>query len=77
MDGMHVITKPELIDILRDYERLRRWRRTRAVWAWFVGLFQRQKPSIEDLDAVQRQQLRGELDRMDMEQPPEEEPDES
>lgn len=79
-EGMYLMTKPDVIDMLREYERLRHWRRTKLffdirrspVLAWIKGTMV-EKRTMEDLNAVARARVRAELDRVDQLEPPEEE----
>jgi hypothetical protein len=69
LEGM-VVTRPEVIDMLRDYEQARRqhawWRR---LLRWIRGLFVQPKRSIEDLTPEQREALKKELASMGEEVP--------
>ena len=67
LDGMDVMTKPQVIALLRDYEQMRRWRRTKALFRWIARLFRRgtEGRSLADLSTQARQRVREELDRAD------------
>lgn len=72
------MTKPDVIDMLREYERLRRWRRVKACWRWLKA-HTIERRSLKDLNADARAHLREELDKLeeDIAQPePEEAADE-
>lgn len=83
-EGMTVMTRPDVIDMLREYERLRSWRRTKAffnvsrspIWNLIKRSMFEPKKSLADLSEESRDRVRAELDAVEraasVPKPPEE-----
>ena len=69
MEGM-VVTRPEIIDMFKDYERARRqhawWRR---LLRWIKSLIVRERQSVADLTPEQRELVAQELAAANQETP--------
>jgi hypothetical protein len=74
-EGMTVMTRPDVIDMLREYEQLRRWRRTKQFFKLsnspIYNLIKRSmfepKKSLADLSEEHRAVVQEELAKLDAE----------
>jgi len=83
-EGMTVMTRPDVIDMLREYEHLRRWRRTKAffdvsrspIWqAIRRSMFE--KRDLATLSKEARDKVRDKLDEIEAEAATPPEPEEN
>lgn len=83
-EGMTLMTKPEVIEMFREYEHLRRWRRTKLffdvsrspIWNLIKRSMFEPKRDLGDLTQEARDRVREELDAVEraasVPKPPEE-----